>query len=161
MNISPRRVQQLHAEGLPREGRGRYNIGECMAWFIRYLQRKLEEKAVPNEDGEYIGVTRERARLLSAEAALKEIELARERGQLVAIRDVEHEFIELVQTTKARIMAVGPRLAAEITGNDTRDEVQRKIEASLREALIALAKGRKNGDTAGHTTEPADASTRT
>ena len=81
-----------------------------------------------------------RLRLLRADVDLREIELARERGQLVQIDDVEKEMAALVLTTKARVMAVAPRAAPDIIGETSRVMIQAKIEKYLREALVHLDK---------------------
>lgn len=140
LNLTPQRVQQLTHEGLPREKRGEYDGLKCMLWYIRYLQAALEKKSVPMSDGSYAGEREERIRLLRAEAELKEIELAKQRGQLVTIEDVEHEWTNLVLMTKARIMVVAPRLAPELVGENSRVMIQAKIERSLKEALSVLAR---------------------
>jgi len=46
-HITPRRVQQLVAEGMPRTNRGKYDLGVCMSWYIRYLQEQVERRT-PN-----------------------------------------------------------------------------------------------------------------
>jgi phage terminase Nu1 subunit (DNA packaging protein) len=140
LNLTPQRVQQLANEGLPKEDRGKYDLGKCMLWYIRYLQAALEKKAVPMADGGYTGEREERVRLLRAEADLKEIELAKERGQLVAIQDVEKEMTDLVLTTKARIMGIPPRVAPELVGESSRMIIQSKLEKSCKEALALLAR---------------------
>jgi phage terminase Nu1 subunit (DNA packaging protein) len=139
LNLDERRVQQLAKEGMPREERGRYDPVKCMLWYIRYLQAALEKKSVPIPGGGYAGEHQERVRLLHAEADLKEIELARERGQFVAIEDVEKELTDLVLTTKAQILSVAPRLAPELLGETSRVMAQAKIEKALKEALVQLA----------------------
>ena len=122
LNLTPQRVQQLAKEGMPRETRGKYDLGKCMLWYIRYLQACLEKKSVPMADGGYAGEREERVRLLRAEAELKEIELAKERSQLIALSDVEAEMTDLVLTTKARIMAIPARgsrnRGGDLTGDD-------------------------------------------
>ena len=140
LNLTPQRVQQLANEGLPKEDRGKYDLGKCMLWYIRYLQAALEKKAVPMADGGYVGEREERVRLLRAEADLKEIELAKERGQLVAIQDVEKEMTDLVLTSKARIMAIPPRVAPELVGESSRMIIQTKLEKACKEALALLAR---------------------
>jgi hypothetical protein len=77
---------------------------------------------------------------LRAEAELKEMELARQRGLLVAIADVESEWSSLVLSIKARIMAIPPRLAPEILRETSRVMAQAKIEKYCKEALAQLAK---------------------
>lgn len=117
LNLSEQRVQQLVKEGMPRESRGQYDAVKCMLWYIRYLQHALEKRAVPTQDGGFVGEREERIRLLRADADLREMELAKERGQLIALSDVEREMTDLVLITKARIMAMPPRLAPELVAH--------------------------------------------
>ena len=141
LNLTPTRVQQLTHEGLPKKFRGKYDQDECTGWYIRYLQALFEKKAVLDPAGEVLASEREsRLRLLRADVDLREIELARERGQLVQIDDVEKEMAALVLTTKARVMAVAPRAAPDIIGETSRVMIQAKIEKYLREALVHLDK---------------------
>jgi phage terminase Nu1 subunit (DNA packaging protein) len=140
LNLDERRVQQLVKKGMPRETRGQYDPVKCMLWYIRYLQQALEKKAVPTLDGGFVGEREERVRLLRSQADLSEIELSKERGQLVAIQDVEKAMTDLVLTTKARIMAVAPRLAPDLLGETSRVMVHAKIEKALKEALLNLSK---------------------
>jgi hypothetical protein len=44
LNVTPRRVQQLVKEGMPRDARGQYNPIKCGAWYVRYLQAAIEKK---------------------------------------------------------------------------------------------------------------------
>jgi phage terminase Nu1 subunit (DNA packaging protein) len=146
LNLTESRVHQLVKEGLPKEGRGQYDAVKCMLFYIRYLQAALEKKAVPMPDGAFAGEREERVRLLRADADMREIELAKERSQLVTIEDVEKEMADLILTTKARVMAVAPRVAPEVVGETSRVMVQAKIEKSLKEALLGLSKrgGKQN-----------------
>jgi phage terminase Nu1 subunit (DNA packaging protein) len=139
LNLTEQRVQQLVHEGLPREARGRYDPVKCMLWYIRYLQKALERKSV-RLDGGFVGEREERVRLLRADADLREIELATKRSQLVAIQDVEYAMTDLVLTTKARIMAIPPRLAPELVGELSHVMIQAKLEKACKEALSYLAK---------------------
>lgn len=145
LNLDERRVQQLVKEGLPREARGQYDPVKCMLWYIRYLQQALEKKAVPNLDGGFVGEREERVRLLRADADLREMELAKERGLVVALPDLEATLTDLVLTTKARIMAIPPRLAPELVGEMSRVMIQAKLEKACKESLAYLAKAVNNG----------------
>src|SRR6202043_2281372 len=126
LNLDERRVQQLVKEGMPRETRGQYDPVKCLLWYVRYLQKALEKKAVPNLDGGFVGEREERVRLLRADADLREMELAKERGQLLALADVETMLTDLVLTTKARVMGLAPRLAAQLVGETSRVMIQAK-----------------------------------
>lgn len=139
LKLTKQRVHQLVQEGLPRELRGKYDLDRAARWYIRYLQAAIEKKAIPLEGQELVSEQRERVRKMKLDADLKEIQLARERSQLVAIDDVEKEMADLVLTTKARIMAVAPRLAPELLGETSRVMVQARIEKALKESLSQLA----------------------
>jgi phage terminase Nu1 subunit (DNA packaging protein) len=140
LNLEERRIQQLVHEGMPRESRGQYDPIKCAHFYIRYLQNALEKKSVPTLDGGFVGEREERIRLLRADADLREIELAKERSQLVAIPDVEAMLTDLVLTTKARILAIPPRLAPELVGETSRVMIQAKLERACKESLSYLAK---------------------
>jgi hypothetical protein len=79
-------------------------------------------------------------RLLRAKADLRELKLATERGQLVAIQDIEASVTDLVLTTKARIMAIPPRMAAELVGETSPVMIHAKLEKACKEALSYLAR---------------------
>ena len=151
LNLTDARVQMLVKEGMPREARGQYDPVKCMLWYIRYLQRALEKKAVPTLDGGFVGEREERVRLLRADADLREMELARERGLVVALPDIESRLTDLVLTTKARIMAIPPRLAPELVGETSRVMIQAKLEKACKESLAYLAKAINDG---GNTNTP-------
>jgi len=140
MNVTARRVQQLVGEGLPREEKGKYDLAKCLLWYIRYLQNVIEGRGVPTPDGELSSMKEERLALLRVDRELREIELAEKRGSLVAIVDVEKTMSDLVLTTKARIMGIAPRLAAELVGEVSRVMIQAKIEKEIRSALVHLEK---------------------
>jgi phage terminase Nu1 subunit (DNA packaging protein) len=145
LNLGTSRVQQLVKEGLPREGRGQYDPVKCMLWYIRYLQNVLEKKSVPTLDGGFIGEREERLRLLRADADLREMELARERGLYIALGDYERTLADLVLTTKARIMAIPARVAPDLVGETSRVMVQAKVEKACKEALASLARAVNDG----------------
>jgi phage terminase Nu1 subunit (DNA packaging protein) len=145
LNLTEQRIQQLVKEGMPREGRGQYDPVKCMLWYIRYLQHVIEKKSVPTLDGGFVGEREERIRLLRADADLREMDLAKERGQLIALADVETMLTDLVLTTKARIMAIAPRLAPELVGETSRVMIQARIEKACNEALAYLARSVNDG----------------
>lgn len=138
--VTKQRVHQLVEKGLPREMRGKYDLNKCVRWYIRFLQTALEKRAVPLEGGELASEQMERVRKMRLDADLKEIQVARERKQLVAVDDVEKEFADLVLATKARIMSLPARLAPDLLGETSRVVAQAKIEKALKESLAQLAR---------------------
>jgi hypothetical protein len=141
LNLTPARVHQLVQLGLPKTLRGKYDQDLCVGWYVRYLQALVEKKAIVGEGGAVVANEREeRLRLLRADADLREITLARERSQLVSIEDVDREMTDLVLITKARVFAVGARVAPELVGQDSRLMIQAVLEKAHKEALTELAK---------------------
>jgi phage terminase Nu1 subunit (DNA packaging protein) len=140
LKLTPRRVQQLVAEGLPKVARGRYDLDEVLDWYIARLERRLAGEI--DEDGQLEQTTKAELRLLSARADLRELELATRRREFIAIADVEKHMTDLVITTKARVMAVPARVAGELVGETSRVMAQAKIEKGIKEALSHLAGSR-------------------
>jgi phage terminase Nu1 subunit (DNA packaging protein) len=152
LNVTEQWIGKLVKEGMPKEARGKYDLGKCMLWYIRYLQAALRRRSGATGESGRTEQT-ERLRLLSAEAELKELELARERGEFAAITDFEKVITELVVTTKARILAIPSRLAPQLVGED-RLKIESRLEKELKETLSTLS---KNGHKPhGNTSERVD-----
>lgn len=144
LNLGERRVQQLANEGLPRADRGVYDREACVRFYIRYLQRKLIERAQPDdEDGDAGGpvtsAAATRHKMLSIESELKQIELAEKREQLVSIEKVNKDLAAIVVEIRTRILALPPRLAAEVLGETDLAIAQVKVDRSLKGALDVLS----------------------
>lgn len=139
LKLKPRRIQQLSAEGMPKISRGRYDFQKAVLWYVCFLQDAIQKNKSMISEGKFAGVQTERARKLRADAELKEIELAEQRGQLVAIPDVVKVFVDLVHMTKARVLATPPRIASAVLGETSQIMIQAIVEKQLKEALNELA----------------------
>jgi hypothetical protein len=146
LNLGRSRIFQLRHEHdpLPQVKPGLYDIVKCLRWYVRYLQRKLVERAFP-EDGDGDGggpatsASAMRHKMLSIESELKQIELAEKREQLVSIEKVTKDLQAIVVEIRTRILALPPRLAAEVLGETDLAVSQVKIARSLKGALEALS----------------------
>lgn len=137
LRLTPRRIQQLNGEGLPRVTRGKYDVDAVLDWYIAHLEKRLAGES--DEDSHNVSQRKHELRLLAAKADLQEIELATKRRELVSVVDVEKQMTDLVITTKARILSVPARLAADLVGEQSRVMAQAKVEKALKEALSHLA----------------------
>ncbi len=137
LRLTPRRIQQLNGEGLPRVTRGKYDVDAVLDWYIAHLEKRLAGES--DEDSHNVSQRKHELRLLAAKADLQEIELATKRRDLVSVIDVEKQMTDLVITTKARILSVPARLAADLVGEQSRVMAQAKVEKALKEALSHLA----------------------
>jgi len=140
LNVTVRRVNQLVHEGMPRAERGVYDLGACMLWYIRYLQKALAKKATMGEDGEIASLQGARQELLKVQIERERFELAREKRLHIPIATHELILSDLIQETKARVRAVGSRISQDLVGETSRLMIQAKIDKAHDEALRQLAK---------------------
>lgn len=138
--LSKPRITQLVKEGMPQAGRNQYEPVQCMYWYIGTLRRHVRSRMSENQDGTSTSVEQERKRLLRAQAEREEIALAKDRGDLVSLADHERILSDLIQTTRAHVRAVAPRVAQDLVGETSRTMIQAKLEKAHDEALVALSK---------------------
>ncbi|MGH9531852.1 MAG: hypothetical protein ACRD2Q_05620 [Terriglobales bacterium] len=77
---------------MPRAERGKYELGACMAWYVRYLQRAFERRKLLSDDGSSTDLRKQRARLLKASADVAEMDLAEKRGELIPVAVFRQEM---------------------------------------------------------------------
>jgi phage terminase Nu1 subunit (DNA packaging protein) len=78
-------------------------------------------------------------RKTAAEAALAELKLARELGQLVTLEDVERVWQNLAAMCRARMLAIPSNIARLAFSAESVDEARAIIENAIHEALNELA----------------------
>jgi phage terminase Nu1 subunit (DNA packaging protein) len=134
--ITPQRVHQLQRhEGMPIEGRGRYDFVACCLWYIGWLQERARVGGVsPPDAGKD-----QRARLTSAEATLKEIEIARQRRELVPVADVVKIWDDALGNVRARLLGSVSATASRCLGLKTLPQAHEAIEGVIHEALREAA----------------------
>lgn len=128
MNLTPRRVQQLVPEGLPKAKRGSYVLEDCLQWYIRYLQAKVHSGA-PVGGGEILSG---KERLDNAKAEQAEYELAATRKQTIAIADAERVWADLVTPARHELLALEAKLRP-IIGPEHAAIVGEEVRRSLRD----------------------------
>lgn len=102
--IGERWVQRLADEhGMPREEHGLYDPIRCTQWYTAFLRAQMKSA---NFD--------QKARLTRANADLRELELARRRGELVEARKVSRLVADFVLASKARLLGLPDKLAARL-----------------------------------------------
>jgi phage terminase Nu1 subunit (DNA packaging protein) len=129
LNVTPRRVQQLVEEGLPRAAYGQYDLGQAMAWYIRHLQAALERREIPQVDAVAAALRGERQLLTTAQADLAEAELGEKRGELIPLQLFEERMSLMITSARQRIV-LPSRIAPELEGLN-RDEIKRKPQATV------------------------------
>src|ERR1700723_2495449 len=77
LHLGERRINQLAAEGLPKSAHGRYDLDRCLRWYVKYLQKKLRDAALPGPEGGHTASIALRHKILSVESELKQLDLAK------------------------------------------------------------------------------------
>jgi phage terminase Nu1 subunit (DNA packaging protein) len=139
LRLSPRRIRQLTQAGMPKIARDKFDFIECAGFYIRFLQRALENKGADVGDGTLELFRSPKARSLTASAELKELELEQKRASLVTREDADKFFAEFQKMVRARISTVAAPLAIELQGETSQIMAQAKIQRALDDALTLLA----------------------
>ena len=135
MNVTPRRVQQLVKEGMPKgAARGEYDLGACLIWYVRYLQAALERGA----QGAAGVSAEERNRLSRAQAERAELELSARRGAVVDRGRMERAMAAVLVTVRESLLAIPDRLAASLVGSTDEARVRQSIDLEVRNSLQSL-----------------------
>ena len=143
LGVSERSIQELAAEGVVvRAARGRYLRSESVTRYCAHLR----ERQAPSS------YTDARARKTQAEASLREMELAKARGDLISVDDsfavlkAELETINAsLRSAKARLgPALGRRLG--LTGGEGMRIVEDVVEQARADLLRAFEKLHADSD---------------
>jgi len=149
LQMSSRRVRELAAEGLFPRAAGRYAVLPCVHAYIADLRTR--ERAKPGPDPLVVAAAldgrQQRARLAKLQADRVELEIQRERGQLVDAEAIKIAYVTLVTQARNRLLAV-PGAAQGQISHLTVDEVE-MLEGLIAAALEEVADGDDEDDAEG------------
>lgn len=144
--ISRRQLANLVDQGLPKRGNGResyYVWPEVFQWYVSYKvdlarpKREQQEESEP-EDGqeEYKEALTRRTR---AEADLRELELSRERAEVVAVADVEKNIAAVASAVKTKLLGLPSKLVSIISAQKTKAGMRAVLDSEMRQICSELA----------------------
>lgn len=168
LNLTDRQVRNLISDkGLPAKNDGRgYTLDwfTVLDWWVEYKSAQKpgnggnrrpgngpEPPEVPSET-----ITEAILRKTVAEADLKELQLAREQGQVAAISDVEKALASANAATKTLILALPSRLSTQLLGIDDRGRLYSILERETNSLLGNLATVKSVFEIAAKTTVQED-----
>lgn len=137
LNVPATRVQRLAREGMPRAGRGEYDLGQCMAWYIRYLQKALEARDMPTVNveqcAEELNVTGRRVQQLAQEGMQRAVRGEYDRRQCTRwyIRYLQKALESRAAGDGSGVMGLAlerARLAREQADRAARENAERRGE---------------------------------
>lgn len=134
LDLTPRRVQQLAAEGIiPRADGGRYELVPVVRGYVKYLRDRAIGAEMPAVEGEH------KRRLLKPRADIAEFEAQRLAGDLVPLGDVEKTWTQIVSQARQRMLGVAPKAAPLVAVETAVPACHEIIETPTHEALAELA----------------------
>lgn len=95
-------------------------------------ENEFEKEKNGESGGDY---WKEKTRREAAEASLKELDLARRRGELIEVNIAVHEFSKLADSVRQNLLAIPTKIASVVYGQKTIPATQRVIELAIHEAL--------------------------
>jgi len=148
LGLTDRQVRNLIKDkGLPAKSDPRgYTLDwyAVLDWWVEYKKAQKGGNGGnrrPGNETEEPEETYEEAlaRKTRAEADLKELQLARERGEVAAIADVERVLTGANKSIQTRILAMPASLATQLLGIEDRNRIFNVLDRSCRDLLTNLA----------------------
>lgn len=137
LNVSVRRVNQLAQEGMPVMDRGRYDLGGCYYFYVRYLQKALQRRE--NMEARPTKFQMFRERLLDAQASMEELILHDKRGRMIPVEVHDQLLVGWAATIRKNLLMLPSRLASTLAGLDGR-AIFDAIDREVREVLLILSR---------------------
>jgi phage terminase Nu1 subunit (DNA packaging protein) len=136
----------LKNDGLPCSDAGKsktVRLRDLLDWYAISAKREAVKsvKSTPSDTPAEVDESYEEAlcRKTKAEANLKELQLARARGQVASIADVEKVLNASVKATQTQVLAVPSRLATRILGLEDHAKAVAILSGEMNQLLTNLA----------------------
>jgi len=129
--VTPRRVSQMVAEGLPRLPKGGHDLADACRWYCTRLKNQAASTRGELAQG--------RARLATAKASREELELAARRGELIDAEAARITIFNTVRRARDMLLAVPDRVAPLVVGQTDAHEVHRTLTDEMRRVCVELS----------------------
>ena len=136
LGLTTRQVNNLVEKGMPvvsENGKRLYDAPRCIAW---YREAKVAEAVRANAPAD---LEEAKARKMSAEAELAEMQRDLERGRLMPVVDAEKAVGEIVGMVRAKLMAMPGKIGPLMVGCRTIAESTGRLEPAVHDVLLELA----------------------
>lgn len=134
LGVSARTVQYWEKDGLPRTKQGFYDLKMVQEWRFSNDKRN-KKKGSKKKDIDYESEYRK------YKAQLAKMDLEERKGQLVPVRDVEHEVIQEFLRIKQRLLFLPKIIAAQTVGLNIR-KVESVCRSRIEEIINGFAQGK-------------------
>lgn len=132
--LTTRRIRQLADDGIiPKSSRGKYPLKASIRGYIHFL------KGTTGTTNSHSKAERE-AELKGHQAERAAIELARIKGELIAVTDVRRRWLDIVSRVKVRLLSIPTRVGAMANSTPkTPRALSALVKSLIEETLTELA----------------------
>ncbi len=127
--ITPRRYRQLASEGiLPPVVKGEIDVAKATRALLDYYRKLLQGQGS-------LTLTDERARLTKIQADRKELQLQKERGELIHVETAMKMWGSVIQQIRQKLLAIPTKASPILHGAKTIAETKETLEKFIFEVL--------------------------
>jgi phage terminase Nu1 subunit (DNA packaging protein) len=135
LNLTPRMINRhVKENGMPRVGRGDYDLVKCVHWYIDFLHDQIDRAKRGGETEQEA-----RGRLTIAQANMKEIELARLRAEVITVEDCVKEVENAMMAVRSQFLTQAKSMSLEVSTLTTVKEIEEYINERTLESLSATS----------------------
>lgn len=121
--------------GMPKAGRGSFNVRECIRWYIEYLNVNAgEDQHGGNEDR-----SNSRKLYIDAQTERTQLEISERKGLLIPRDQVAHVLHSLAVIVSTQLDGLAPRVAGEVANMTDPGEIQEVIFDECRSVRANIA----------------------
>lgn len=131
LGIDGRKLGQYLARIKPVKERGKFQY---------YLLQDVIEQ-IYKKPGKVIPIDEIKKKKLQAEAELVELELEKEKGSVVPVKDIQRQWSGLVLSCKTKLLSIPTKLAPILATETDINVCKNILDTSINEALTELSKG--------------------
>ena len=141
LDLTDRRVCQLGTDGIvPKKSeRGRYELIPTVRAYIHWLRDQNLYGEAKAKSGNIVSLDEARRRKLIAETGLEELELQKERGEVVSIAETEKSWSAMLSAVRAKLLAMPAAMAAVAAVETDQKLVKELLSKAVEQALTELS----------------------
>jgi phage terminase Nu1 subunit (DNA packaging protein) len=140
LGITQRRIQQLFNEGMPRISRGRFNLRQCVRWYIEFLRAATDSSSFDK-------MQEQKSKLLQAKAAKAAIETEILRGQVLNLEQAQQDIMLIASVIKDEFLSMPGNLVYRVYECKSVGEVKQMLDLEITKILNSVA-DKLNGESA-------------
>lgn len=135
LKLTPRMVN-LHVKerGMPRVGRGEYDLVKCVHWYLDFKDRQIEAVRKGDETEQQA-----RGRLTIASADLRELELSSARGEVIEVESIRLLWERIVVAFKTKMLSLPTKLPQRLIVCKEVNQIKELLDQEITEALNELS----------------------